>query len=131
MVNTPRLIQNHDKNHKIREFLLRQHAVLRDRLQTLQREATEIGTDGLGLPGREEAQAAAEEVSRQIVETDLALAKLGNGTYGICDRCGQPIPPRRLEVLPTAARCVTCAASAARGTMSQTGRHAQRAGVSR
>ncbi len=38
-----------------------------------------------------------------------ALDRIGAGTYGICIRCGKPIPAARLEVVPTATMCVPCA----------------------
>jgi DnaK suppressor protein len=38
-----------------------------------------------------------------------ALAKLDEGTYGVCDVCGKPIAPRRLEVKPESVRCIECA----------------------
>jgi hypothetical protein len=37
-----------------------------------------------------------------------ALAKLTDGTYGICERCRDPISVARLEAVPYARRCVTC-----------------------
>ncbi len=43
--------------------------------------------------------------------TDRALAKLDEGTYGTCDACGEPIPPRRLQAIPDSVHCVTCAAA--------------------
>jgi DnaK suppressor protein len=45
---------------------------------------------------------------------DRALAKLDEGTYGVCDGCGGPIPEKRLEAMPDSALCVACAASAPR-----------------
>jgi DnaK suppressor protein len=44
-----------------------------------------------------------------LERTERALAKLDEGTYGVCDRCGQPIPERRLEVMPDSVLCVACA----------------------
>jgi DnaK suppressor protein len=38
-----------------------------------------------------------------------ALEKLDEGTYGICDSCGEPIPAPRLRFAPESALCVTCA----------------------
>lgn len=35
-----------------------------------------------------------------------ALKRIEEGTYGICVDCGQPIPEKRLEALPWAARCI-------------------------
>jgi DnaK suppressor protein len=42
---------------------------------------------------------------------DRALAKLDEGSYGVCDGCGADIPAKRLEVKPESARCVSCAAT--------------------
>ncbi len=53
--------------------------------------------------------AIAMSVSQSIRDLDLALAKIDDGTWGTCDRCGEPIPLARLEARPTASRCVTCA----------------------
>ena len=46
-----------------------------------------------------------------LARTDRALAKLDEGTYGICDRCGGPIPPKRLEAMPDSVLCVPCASA--------------------
>ena len=48
-----------------------------------------------------------------LARTERALAKLDEGTYGICDRCGGPIAPRRLEAMPDSTLCVQCAAAEA------------------
>ena len=40
---------------------------------------------------------------------ERALEKLAEGSYGTCDRCGEPIPPGRLKVAPESALCVACA----------------------
>jgi DnaK suppressor protein len=45
------------------------------------------------------------EVYRQI---ETALRKIEKGTYGLCEECRNPIPPRRLKILPYAAYCVRC-----------------------
>jgi DnaK suppressor protein len=41
-----------------------------------------------------------------------ALEKLNEGTYGICDSCGQPIAPARLRVSPESVLCIDCARGA-------------------
>jgi DnaK suppressor protein len=48
-----------------------------------------------------QAQAAIEEI-------DAALDKIAEGTYGICESCGNPVPKARLEALPHARLCVSC-----------------------
>ena len=44
-----------------------------------------------------------------------ALERLNAGKYGICERCGKPINPRRLEALPYVTLCVDCQAIVERG----------------
>jgi DnaK suppressor protein len=41
-----------------------------------------------------------------LADVDRALAKLGDGSYGRCDVCGEPVGDERLEALPWATRCV-------------------------
>jgi DnaK suppressor protein len=38
-----------------------------------------------------------------------ALSDLDEGHYGVCEGCGEPIDPARLEIRPQARLCVTCA----------------------
>lgn len=39
-----------------------------------------------------------------------ALARIEAGDYGVCEECGGDIAPARLAALPTATRCIKCAA---------------------
>ena len=39
---------------------------------------------------------------------DEALARLEAGTYGFCERCGEPIDFARLKALPSASLCIRC-----------------------
>ncbi|MGH2573447.1 MAG: TraR/DksA family transcriptional regulator [Actinomycetota bacterium] len=41
-----------------------------------------------------------------IDRIDKALAKIEEGTYGLCDRCGKPIEKLRLKALPYANLCI-------------------------
>ncbi len=41
-----------------------------------------------------------------------ALARMADGSYGVCLECGEPIGALRLSVLPEAALCVGCQAMA-------------------
>jgi RNA polymerase-binding transcription factor DksA len=50
-----------------------------------------------------------EKLTReQMAEVEQALHKFEVGTYGLCDICGQPIAPERLEALPWANLCFSC-----------------------
>lgn len=52
--------------------------------------------------------ATAQSVAASLADADRALAKLDEGTYGECDRCGLPIGNERMEAVPWAVRCVRC-----------------------
>ena len=41
-------------------------------------------------------------------DVERATAKMDAGTYGICERCGNPISPERLEAIPWAILCIDC-----------------------
>jgi len=41
-------------------------------------------------------------------DVERALTKMGLGTYGLCEICGEPIPIERLEALPWAILCIRC-----------------------
>src|SRR5579875_2946295 len=43
-----------------------------------------------------------------VAEIDRALRKIDEGTYGVCESCGQQIPEARLQALPYATLCVNC-----------------------
>jgi DnaK suppressor protein len=43
-----------------------------------------------------------------LSEIDAALQRLVDGSYGICERCAEPIPWERLEALPMTRLCTPC-----------------------
>ena len=45
-----------------------------------------------------------------IKEIEQALRDIENGDYGICDRCDENIPIKRLKVRPMARYCINCKA---------------------
>ena len=67
----------------------------------------------------EKRLALEERVREQLAEVEHALRKFEEGTYGLCDSCGQPIDPARLEALPQASLCVTCKAGQAKNAKGQ------------
>jgi RNA polymerase-binding transcription factor len=44
----------------------------------------------------------------ELTQTTAALRRLAEGTYGVCERCGAPIPVQRLQIVPSALRCGQC-----------------------
>jgi RNA polymerase-binding protein DksA len=49
-----------------------------------------------------------EGLRQNLADVEHALAKMDEGTYGTCERCGDPIAPERLEALPWARLCIDC-----------------------
>jgi DnaK suppressor protein len=43
-----------------------------------------------------------------LAAIDSALARIDEGTYGMCERCGTAIGRERLEALPWATKCIAC-----------------------
>jgi len=62
----------------------------------------------------EKRLALEKRIREQLVGVEHALHKFEEGTYGLCDNCGQPIDPARLEALPQASLCMNCKAQQAK-----------------
>jgi RNA polymerase-binding transcription factor DksA len=58
---------------------------------------------------RGEVEALANSLKESLAEVEHALAKFEAGTYGLCESCGEPIAPARLEAKPAARLCINCA----------------------
>jgi len=66
----------------------------------------------------EKRLALEKRIRDQLAEVEHALNKFEQGTYSLCDHCGQPIDPARLEALPQANLCLSCKAKNAKGKSS-------------
>ena len=94
---------------------------LADRLRELNERLGEIEED-LDQPADPDVEERAteregDEVLEKLGNTGLAeirmiqsaLARIKDGTFGLCVACGEPISKERLELLPHAPRCKHCA----------------------
>jgi RNA polymerase-binding transcription factor DksA len=59
---------------------------------------------------RQHVAALLSEARDHLAGIDAALRKVEDGSYGICERCGQPVGAERLAARPAAATCIRCAA---------------------
>ena len=57
---------------------------------------------------REKTAALIAVLERRMQDIEHALRAIEKGQYGICERCGNPIEPERLEVKPDAILCLSC-----------------------
>ncbi len=55
---------------------------------------------------RELDEGLEENADHLLVEIDAALARIDDGTYGTCSRCGRPIGAERLDAVPYATLCI-------------------------
>ncbi|MEN9979845.1 MAG: TraR/DksA C4-type zinc finger protein [candidate division WOR-3 bacterium] len=69
---------------------------------------THVADQGTENYQRELASQLKSIESDALREIDAALDRIARGTYGICERCGEPIPLARLEVIPYARLCMKC-----------------------
>jgi RNA polymerase-binding transcription factor DksA len=105
---------NNTLEHR-KDALMRRRGELTARLHNIENEldaehskdfeelATEVEDaemlEGLGQAGNVE-----------IIKIDAALKRIASGDYGLCISCGTAIDAKRLDVLPYAALCSSCAA---------------------
>ena len=94
------------------------HDELQERLAGLARPPERGSQVGFGKrigDGTTEAVSRLTDVgvggSLEISEARVAraLAKLAEGSYGVCDGCGEPIAPARLAAAPESVLCIACA----------------------
>jgi DnaK suppressor protein len=98
---------------KLRDRTRERLAVLarRPELGTAQGFGKRIGDGTTEAVGRLTDIGVGESLERVLSRTERAVAKLDDGSYGICDACGEPISPGRMRALPEGVLCVSCAAS--------------------
>ena len=101
-------------------------ALLRERLAEVHRQVAELTAPpeqgaAIGF-GKRVGDGTSEAITRftdvgianniHAIERQIgrALAKLEEGSYGVCDNCGEPIAEGRLRADPASVLCIDCAA---------------------
>jgi DnaK suppressor protein len=57
---------------------------------------------------RDHEMSLANNARGMLLQTQRAMARIDDGTYGVCESCGQPIGKMRLQAFPRATLCMTC-----------------------
>ena len=95
-------------------------AHLREEIQVAEADLVGLMRDGGDGAGDDQADAGAMTFEREheisvannaremLIQNLHALERLDDGTYGICESCGNPIGKLRLQAAPRATLCVTC-----------------------
>lgn len=58
-----------------------------------------------------ENRALVSQLQETLDDVERALAKLDEGAYGRCERCGKDVGEARLEAMPATRYCIDCASS--------------------
>jgi DnaK suppressor protein len=74
-------------------------------LSSMDQHPADAATD---LQDADRQGAALDTLSDQRAQVEAALARLDEGTYGVCVDCGKPVSDERLDARPEAARCMEC-----------------------
>lgn len=89
-------------------------ATLQVRMQSVRRDLTREHSDDSAEQAQERENdevidAIGNETARSVHLIRAALDRMEQGSYGQCERCGQDIGLKRLQVVPEASHCVSCA----------------------
>ncbi|HEX6009050.1 MAG TPA: TraR/DksA C4-type zinc finger protein [Actinomycetota bacterium] len=114
---------------ELRERLLAEQVELQEQLATIEEQSfatsqsdisgevsfDEENADAGTFTFERERDLSIENNVRDLLgKIDRALARMDDGTYGICSRCGKPIEKARLKALPYADLCIKDAQAQAR-----------------
>lgn len=78
-------------------------------LSTLPSHLADIGTESYD---QDFALGLIENEQETLQQIDEALQRIEDGTFGVCQECGQPIAKPRLLAIPYASTCINCARKA-------------------
>ena len=93
---------------------------LRGELDVAERELDDLMRDAGDGAGNDQADVGSTTFERDhemtlannardmLTQTEHALERIDDGTYGVCESCGQPIGKNRLMAFPRATLCLTC-----------------------
>ncbi len=105
---------------EVRAELERDIEQLRSELQHAQSDLVDLMRDSGDGAGDDQADAGAKTYEREqeislannaremLEQTEHALERLDDGTYGICESCGNAIGKLRLQAAPRATLCMPC-----------------------
>ena len=68
----------------------------------------DFSEQAVAMENDETMVALEHELAARQAAVDAALARLDDGTYGVCTGCGNPIAAERLQAIPEATLCFSC-----------------------
>jgi len=110
---------------RFRKVLLKEREQIIGDVKQIYESSQEMGQDGTQDIADEAANIYNEQIlltlneneRMRLRDVDESLDRIENGTYGVCEDCGEPIGLKRLEVKPVAKYCVPCKTKLEKGTL--------------
>jgi DnaK suppressor protein len=110
---------------RFKRILLREREQIVGEVKQTYASSQQVGQDGIQDIGDEAANIYNKQIllslneneRMRLQEVDEALDRIGGGTYGICEECGESINLKRLEVRPVAKYCVACLSKIEKGRL--------------
>jgi len=103
------------------KFVKKQKQIIKSDITRLEKEIAanrkylDLGSNNednaLEFEAFEERSALTKNDEKELKELKKALERIGEGKYGICQKCGELIEPGRLKTYPAATYCATHAKS--------------------
>ncbi len=113
MLNLPQTTLN-----KIKAALIRKQSQVESELKSLKEddvvladalpESGEPGTDSFQADVHTRLTAMKNDLTGLLDRIKDSLSSIKKGTYGVCEKCKNPIEKARLEAMPTATVCISC-----------------------
>ena len=110
---------------RFKKILLKEREQIVGEVKQIVESSKEMGQDGTQDIGDEAANIYNKQVllslneneRMRLQEVDESLDRIENGTYGVCEECGELIGLKRLEVRPVAKYCVPCKTKMEKGKL--------------
>ena len=105
---------------EVRKELKKDVQRLQEEIEVTEADIAELVADSGDGAGDDQADAGSKTFEREhemslannardmLIQTEHALERIRNGTYGICESCGRPVGKLRLQAFPRATMCVAC-----------------------
>jgi DnaK suppressor protein len=105
---------------EVRDVLQAESDRLRAEITEAEADIADLLRDGVDVGGEDQADTGSKTFEREhemslaashremLTQTERALGRIENGTYGVCESCGNPIGKARLQAFPRATLCMTC-----------------------
>jgi len=99
---------------RTQEEIARLRSYLETEMERGAAEEEDVPDSAADIYEREKTLALIRTLEDKLAAIEHALRSSAVGTYGICERCGEQIPPERLEIMPHTSLCVRCQAEVER-----------------